>query len=242
MNRIKLRQWWRPVAPVVLEEELGAWFVPARPSPYMLEVLSCRGERREMVPAVLHLDGTARVQTISAREDAGLYELVRGFGEVAGVPMLANTSLNDRGEPLVDRAGEALNFCIRKGVHVLYVNSNRIELRPDAAKRMPLAGPETRRLGPFRDDAARWGDLWLEWTGRGLTPEALFVYSWNPQLRDTVDPAGPGAARLLRRLTPLMLRRISDRERRFVHHLVRHFGPEADPIEAAASGDLVGGG
>lgn len=242
LNRMKLRQWWRPVAPMVLEEHVHEWFVNGRPSPFMLEVLSCRADRRHAVPSVLHLDGTARVQTISAEDDPVLHEFVRRFGDVTGVPMLCNTSLNDRGEPLVDTASEAVNFCIRKGVRVLYVDGSRIELRPDAAARVPLPGPEPRRFEPFQDDAARWRDLWLEWTRRGLTPEALFVYSWNPLVRDSVDPAGRGTVQLLERLVPLVLRRVSDRERRFINHLVRNFGPDADPMAAATSAELVGGG
>lgn len=240
LNQIKHRQWWRPVAPVIMEDRLATWFATGRRrSPFMLEVFAANAGVRDRVPAVLHLDGTARIQTVSAADDDLLYLLVEAFQERTGVPILANTSLNDRGEPLVDSAMEALNFCVRKGLRVAYINGVRIGLRPDAAAIIPLTGPHPRRSAPFERDAARWAALWREWTDLGLSQEAMFVYAHNPRLRNGVDPRSAGGARVLRMATSAFLGKTSGLERRFVEAVTRAIGPESDVLSADASGDFM---
>lgn len=121
LNEYKLRQWWRPVAPIVMAEYVGDWFEQTRLSPYMLEAGRVRDEVRDMVPAILHLDGTARHQTLTERENPLLHRAIEAFRAATGVPIVCNTSLNDKGEPIVDTAAEALTFCVRKGIRVAYV-------------------------------------------------------------------------------------------------------------------------
>jgi predicted NodU family carbamoyl transferase len=184
LNEIKLRQWWRPVAPIVLEDEVGDWFLDARPSPYMLEVFAIRPELLDAVPAIAHLDGTARVQTISREADLRLYEAVRGFADATGVPIVCNTSLNDKGEPIVDDAVEAMNFCIRRGVRVAYLAGRRVALRAAASVATPAPeGPEPRDRAEFEQQEADEQAAWQYWAERGVGPEILFAIGRLPELR-----------------------------------------------------------
>lgn len=112
LNQIKDREDFRPVAPVVLEEAAADWFVDAGRSPFMLFVDRVRPDKAERIPAVRHVDGTARIQTINRGQHGTYYELVRAFGELTGVPVLVNTSFNTRGEPIVCTPRDALeSFC-----------------------------------------------------------------------------------------------------------------------------------
>jgi carbamoyltransferase len=112
LNQIKDREDFRPVAPVVLEEAAADWFVDAGPSPFMLFVYPVRPDKAERIPAVRHVDGTARIQTINRGQHAAYYDLLHAFGELTGVPVLVNTSFNTRGEPIVCTPRDALeSFC-----------------------------------------------------------------------------------------------------------------------------------
>lgn len=112
LNQIKDREDFRPVAPVVLEEAAADWFIDAGRSPFMLFVNRVRPDKAERIPAVRHVDGTARIQTINRGQHAAYYDLVRAFGELTGVPVLVNTSFNTRGEPIVCTPRDALeSFC-----------------------------------------------------------------------------------------------------------------------------------
>jgi carbamoyltransferase len=101
LNDIKDREDFRPVAPVVLEEEAGNWFVGARVSPFMLFVFDVLPDKADRIPAVRHVDGTARIQTINRGQNPAYYDLLRAFQRRTGVPVLVNTSFNTRGEPIV---------------------------------------------------------------------------------------------------------------------------------------------
>ena len=101
LNEIKDREDFRPVAPVVLEEEASRWFVGAGVSPFMLFVNDVRPEQAERIPAVRHVDGTARIQTINPSQHPLYYDLLKAFQARTGVPVLVNTSFNTRGEPIV---------------------------------------------------------------------------------------------------------------------------------------------
>jgi carbamoyltransferase len=112
LNRIKDREDFRPVAPVVLEEEAAAWFTAGDSSPFMLFVYHVRPDKAERIPAVRHVDGTARVQTINRSQHAMYYDLLKSFAGLTGVPVLVNTSFNTRGEPIVCTPRDALeSFC-----------------------------------------------------------------------------------------------------------------------------------
>ena len=101
LNDIKDREDFRPVAPVVLEEEAGNWFAGAETSPFMLFVYDVLPERAGRIPAVRHVDGTARIQTVRRSQNPLYYDLLRAFETRTGVPVLVNTSFNTRSEPVV---------------------------------------------------------------------------------------------------------------------------------------------
>jgi carbamoyltransferase len=112
LNQIKDREDFRPVAPVVLEEEAANWFVNGHTAPFMLFVFDIVPGKVEQIPAVRHVDGTARVQTINRSQHALYYDLVRAFAQRTGVPVLINTSFNTRGEPVVCTPRDAVeSFC-----------------------------------------------------------------------------------------------------------------------------------
>lgn len=108
LNEIKDREDFRPVAPVVLEEEARHWFTNAGVSPFMLFVYDVRPEVAERIPAVRHVDGTARIQTINRAQHPLYYDLLKAFQARTGVPVLINTSFNTRSEPIVCTPRDAL--------------------------------------------------------------------------------------------------------------------------------------
>jgi carbamoyltransferase len=108
LNEIKDREDFRPVAPVVLEEEAASWFVDAGVSPFMLFVYDVVPDKADRIPAVRHVDGTARIQTINRAQNPAYYDLLKAFQARTGVPVLVNTSFNTRGEPVVCSPRDAI--------------------------------------------------------------------------------------------------------------------------------------
>jgi carbamoyltransferase len=100
VNQIKQRELFRPFAPVVMEEYASEWFDMDFTSPYMQYTVKCL--RPDLIPAVVHEDGTSRVQTINKEQHQGLYEVLKKWYNITGVPILLNTSLNIKGQPLLN--------------------------------------------------------------------------------------------------------------------------------------------
>lgn len=122
VNRlVKFREAFRPFAPSVPLERAAEWFADVRPSPYMLLAFPVRPEVRERLPAVTHVDGTARVQTVAREDEPRLHALLTAFGRRTGVPVLLNTSFNVRGEPIVCTPAEALDALLRTGLDAVVV-------------------------------------------------------------------------------------------------------------------------
>jgi carbamoyltransferase len=111
-RKIKRRESFRPFAPSILEERTGEWFTIAYPDPFMLKVYPIRPERRPQVPAVTHVDGTGRLQTVSERSNPRYWRLIAAFARETGVPMVLNTSFNEN-EPIVNTPAEALDCFLR---------------------------------------------------------------------------------------------------------------------------------
>ena len=127
--KIKFRESFRPFAPSILEEELGNWFNITSNSPYMLLVSGLKKEKRipmtnkdenlfgidklnvkrSEVPAITHVDYSARIQTVHERTNPKYYKLIKKFNEITGCPILVNTSFNVRGEPIVNTPEDAFN-------------------------------------------------------------------------------------------------------------------------------------
>jgi len=132
LNEIKDREDFRPVAPVVLEEEADAWFVNAGMSPFMLFVYDVRPEKAERIPAVRHVDGTARIQTINRQQHPLYYALLKAFQARTGVPVLVNTSFNTRGEPIVCTTRDAVECFWTSPLDALVIGSFLLEKPQEA--------------------------------------------------------------------------------------------------------------
>ena len=122
---VKKREWFRPFAPVVLEEEAPKWFEPGDPSKYML--FTQKVLQPEKIPAVTHVDNTARMQTINEEDNKPYYRLIQEFFKITGIPMLINTSYNANGKPIVHSKQQALNaFHSNKGIDILVLDGKII--------------------------------------------------------------------------------------------------------------------
>ena len=109
VNKIKKREEFRPFAPVVLEQYADDWFdMPQRQSPYMQFAVKCK--KPDIIPSVVHYDGTSRVQTINKKQNAGLYDLLNKWHSITGVPILLNTSLNIKNQPLLNDENDLLKW------------------------------------------------------------------------------------------------------------------------------------
>jgi carbamoyltransferase len=141
----KFRESFRPFAPSILEEDYKAWFDWSSPSPYMLFVADVRPEHRipidttavasqtcetsverinqvrSTVPAVTHVDYSARLQTVSIKTNPLYHRLITAFKEITGVPILVNTSFNIRGEPIVDSPEDAIRCFLGTDIDVLFI-------------------------------------------------------------------------------------------------------------------------
>ncbi len=117
---VKKREWFRPFAPAVLAEHRQEWFELDCESPFMLLISKVREPER--IPAVAHIDGTARVQTVSQEDNPFFYSVISAFHQLTGVPVLLNTSLNGNGEPLAETPSDALRFFDEGTIDALVVN------------------------------------------------------------------------------------------------------------------------
>jgi len=127
LNEVKDREDFRPVAPVVLEEDASDWFEDARYSPFMLFVHKVRPEKTDAIPAVCHVDGTARIQTVNRNQHPFYYDLLKAFKKRTGVPVLVNTSFNTLGKPIVCTPRDALECFWSSPFDVLVMGSYLIE-------------------------------------------------------------------------------------------------------------------
>ncbi|WP_026075715.1 carbamoyltransferase family protein [Noviherbaspirillum massiliense] len=130
LNQIKDREDFRPVAPVVLEEEAANWFVNGAVSPFMVFVYDVRPDKADRIPAVRHVDGTARIQTINRAQNAPYYDLLHAFHQRSGVPVLINTSFNTRGEPVVCTPRDAVESYLTTPLDALAIGSFLLEKQP----------------------------------------------------------------------------------------------------------------
>jgi carbamoyltransferase len=125
-KRIKHRQAFRPFAPVVVAERAGEIFEGAEESPFMLLAKQVRPAWKDKIPAVVHVDGSARVQTLRERQNPRLYRLLREFESITGVPVLVNTSFNVKGEPIVETPADAVHCFLATGIDYLALHDTLI--------------------------------------------------------------------------------------------------------------------
>jgi carbamoyltransferase len=130
-TKIKFRERFRPFAPSVLEEAHAEYFEGSVADPFMMQVYPVRPEKRNVIPAVTHADGSGRLQTVSRESNPIYWQLIRAFGQRTGVPILLNTSFNEN-EPIVHRPSEALDCFIRTRMDVLVLGSHVLK-KPSSA-------------------------------------------------------------------------------------------------------------
>jgi len=121
-ERIKKREPFRPFAPSILEEYVGDYFEQSHPAPTMLMVYQVREEKRAQIPAVTHVDGSGRLQTVSRTSNDRYYQLISDFNELTGIPVILNTSFNEN-EPIVCTPEEAISCFLKTRMDVLYLGN-----------------------------------------------------------------------------------------------------------------------
>lgn len=122
--KVKRREWFRPFAPAVMAEYVYEWFDLEEESPFML--LIAKVKKQSIVPAVTHVDGTARLQTVAQRDNPFFYNVLSAFHALTDVPILLNTSMNGNGEPLVESPLDALRFYNEGTIDALVINNKLI--------------------------------------------------------------------------------------------------------------------
>ena len=140
-GKVKFREAFRPFAPVVLEERAENWFeldgVPGS-SPFMLRVCPFRPDKQQDVPAVVHVDGTGRLQTVTGERNGIFYDLIAEFDRRTGVPMLLNTSFNTMGEPIVETPEDALWCFLATGMDCCVIGDFVVHKRPGYSSALDL--------------------------------------------------------------------------------------------------------
>ena len=131
-TKIKFREPFRPFAPSVLLERTEEFFESSNspdhyPARFMLDVVNVNESKRHVIPAVTHLDGTARIQTVDSKNSQRYYQLIETFSKATGIPLLLNTSFNLRGEPIVNTPQEAVNTFLESGMDALVMDHSIIE-------------------------------------------------------------------------------------------------------------------
>ena len=121
-SKIKLRESFRPFAPAILNEKVSEWFNKKVQSDYMSFVAQIREDKKKIIPAVTHIDGTGRLQTVSYSQNKKFYNLIKEFYKITNVPILLNTSFNEN-EPIVMSPKEALDCFLRTEMDYLVLNS-----------------------------------------------------------------------------------------------------------------------
>jgi carbamoyltransferase len=122
-NAVKFREWWRPFAPSLKREAAPDYLESAFESPFMVLTAQVRPEKRNIIPSVTHVDGSARPQTVEREINPLYYRLIDEFGKITGVPVILNTSFNLRGEPIVHTPTQALRTFFTSGMDALVVGS-----------------------------------------------------------------------------------------------------------------------
>jgi carbamoyltransferase len=127
-DKIKRRESFRPFAPSVLEEAVSGWFEEDQPVPFMMQVYQIHEQKRAQIPAVTHVDGSGRLQTVSPASNPRYHRLIAAFRDLTGVPMVLNTSFNEN-EPVVCEPGQALDCFLRTRMDVLILGDTMIARR-----------------------------------------------------------------------------------------------------------------
>lgn len=136
LNQLKKREWMQPFAPSILAEDVNKYFDIKIESPFMSFAIPVRAAKRKRIPAVVHGDNTARVQTVGITEDSFLSKVLEHFKELSGIPLILNTSFNLRGQPIVEKPEDAVRTFSHMSVNTLVLERFLIvkNLFPDMAR------------------------------------------------------------------------------------------------------------
>jgi carbamoyltransferase len=126
-NAVKFREWWRPFAPSLKKEAAGEYLESATDSPFMILTAQVRAEKRSVIPAVTHIDGSARPQTVEKEINPLYWHLLDEFEKRTGVPVIMNTSFNLRGEAIVHTPTDAVRTFFSSGMDALVIGSFLVE-------------------------------------------------------------------------------------------------------------------
>lgn len=129
---VKKREAFRPFAPACSIEQTDHWFevTPGTESPYMITVVNVRPEYRDALPAITHVNGSARLQTVSQKDNPDFHALLRAVGKTTGREMVLNTSFNVKGQPIVNTPAEAIETFLGTGIEYLFLENRLISRRP----------------------------------------------------------------------------------------------------------------
>ncbi len=128
-SKVKFREMFRPFAPAILEEFAKDYFDDLDKSPYMLMSHNVKEDKRNKIPSAIHVDGTARVQTVTKEENDLFYDLLVSFYETTGIPVLINTSFNVKGEPIVETPEDAIQCFLKTNIDILVLGKYIIRKR-----------------------------------------------------------------------------------------------------------------
>ena len=145
---VKMREAFRPFAPAVTLEQVHRWFEvePGTEFPYMITTVDVRPEYRAQLPAITHVNGSARVQTVSAKDNAEFHALLQAVGEATGREMVLNTSFNVKGQPIVNTPREAIETFLGTGIEFLFLENMILRRRNE--KRESALHDQLRRFEP----------------------------------------------------------------------------------------------
>ena len=137
VNKVKGREWFRPFAGSMLKEYFEEWFETygMEESPFMMYAMDFKTEKHGEVPAITHVDGTCRIQTVTREQNEAYYDLIEEFRKITGVPILFNTSFNLAGEPLVETLEDALHTMKNCDIDYMYL--------PEVGKLVTVASEQT---------------------------------------------------------------------------------------------------
>lgn len=123
-SKVKFRESFRPFAPVVLKEELNNFFITDfDDNPYMLYVAEVRDDKKDVLGAVTHVDGSARLQTVTIEQNPLYYKVIDEFYKLTSVPVLLNTSFNIKGKPIVEKPEEAIRCLLESELDGIFIHS-----------------------------------------------------------------------------------------------------------------------
>ena len=129
-EKVKHRQSFRPFAPSIIRESVSDWFVEDIDSPYMSFAIPFKEDKAKLVPAVVHLDGTGRLQTVTESSNSWYYNFIKTFSLLTDVPILLNTSFNDR-EPIVETPSDAIKTFLKTDIDFLYFRELNLLVKKD---------------------------------------------------------------------------------------------------------------